>query len=350
MRDPVRVFLVDDSAIARVLLRRALEGDPHLRVVGEAASGHEALTRVPVSNADVILMDMVMPGMDGLAVTAALMERFPRPILIVSDLVGTDATLNFRALQSGALDLVRKPSHQELGAPETVEALRRRVRVLAGVPVVTRRRRASTEAPPSGQASCSATTRLDPSMIQLVCVGASTGGPQALIPIVRAIGPTPRTAVLVVQHMGPGFIGGMVSWLRDLSGAPIVLAEHGVRLAPGLVAIAPDGAHLTIRDGRVWLERSAPRNGHLPAVDALFDSVAASTLAPATLAILLTGMGSDGARGMVALRERGAWTIAQDEATSVVFGMPRVAAELGGVREQLALPRIADLVGRTCRP
>lgn len=350
MTDAIRVFLVDDSAIARMALRRALEGDPRIRVVGEAASGIEALSRVPVSGTDVILMDMVMPGMDGFAVTEQLMERSPRPILIVSDLVGTDASLNFRALQSGALDLMRKPSGEELGTPETLEALRRRVRILAGVPVVTRRRRASTEAPGSGQASGSPPTRLDPSAIQLVCIGASTGGPQALIPIMRAIGSTPRAPVLVVQHMGPGFIGGMVSWLRDLTGAPVVLAAHGTRLSPGLVAIAPDDAHLTVREGRISLERTAPRNGHRPAVDALFDSVATGPLSAATLAVLLTGMGSDGARGLVALRERGAWTIGQDEASSVVYGMPRVAAELGGVREQLPLDRIADSVGRTCRP
>lgn len=345
MTKPVRVFLVDDSLLARASLRLLLARVPGIQVVGEAASGDEALRRVPIANPDVVLMDMVMPGMDGLETTRRLMASHPRPILIVSDLVGRDANLNFDALAAGALDLVRKPSADERDHPEWMEAFARRIRLLASVPVVTRRSARSQVHEPS--APKQPARRPAPRSGRLVVLGASTGGPIALHRLLELVGRPLGCPVLIVQHMTVGFTAGMARWLGEALRAPVELATHGTVPLAGTVYLAPDGAHLALRAGVLRLE-SPSAGGHCPSVDVLFESVARSDLAEHTVAALLTGMGSDGARGLLALRHAGAWTIAQDATTSVVYGMPRAASELGAACEVLPLERIAHRIVETC--
>lgn len=349
---PVRVFLVDDSAVVRLVLRRALRSDPDLTIVGEATSGPEALRRIPDVAPDIVLMDVLMQGMDGIETARTLMQTSPRPVLVVSDLAERDENLSFRALEAGALDVIRKPSAEALEDPTTRARLCRKVRLLAEVPVVTRyRRRARSRPRPASPAKPPDVAR--PADVSCVAIGASTGGPPALLRILRELpapGPWP---VLIVQHMSEGFLGGMCRWLAGVTGHQIELARDGARLEPGVVLVAPDAHHLEIRDGRSVLVDRLPVSGHRPSVDVLFESLAQSTGAQEVLAILLTGMGADGAHGLERLRRAGAITYAQDEASSVVYGMPKAAADRGAAQEILSLDAIAQrlrtLAARTGR-
>lgn len=354
MSRTIRVFIVDDSVFARAVLRSLLARDPTFEVVGEARDGVGALRGIPATSPDLVLMDMEMPGQDGLAVTRELMCSHPRPILIVSDLVGRDASLNFRALEAGALDLVRKPTAAEREDPAIAEPLLRKMRILARVPVITRRwaRSTSTSIPPApGAPTTPEEPRRKPpvSSARLVLLGASTGGPIALSQILTHVGSRARAPIVIVQHMAEGFTAGLASWLSAASGRAVVLASQGVTLDPGTTYIAPERVHLTIKSGRVHLlcEEGSQR-GHCPSVDALFHSVATSDLAPHTVAALLTGMGNDGAQGLHALRRAGAWTIAQDEPSCVVYGMPKAAVQLEAACEVLPLDRIGPRICAAC--
>lgn len=343
----VRVFIVDDSPLARLAIKRTLSHDPAFEVAGEARDGVQALRDVPRTRPDVVLMDVTMPQLDGIETTAALMSRDARPTLIVSDLVGVDAALNFRALEAGALDLVPKPTLEEIQDERRGRTWLRRVRLLAGVPVITRRgsgARAAAASPPPLE-----TARRERA-VSLVAVGASTGGPPAIHELLRGLGPQRPWPVLIVQHIVPGFAAGFARWLSETTGTPVRLAADGEEPRSGVAYVAPDGAHLTVRESRLGLEKSPPERGHRPSVDVLFGSIARSGWARNTAAVLLTGMGDDGARGLGALRAAGAWTVAQDEKSSVVYGMPRVAAEAGAACEVLALQQIAPRVLQLGRP
>lgn len=347
MRRPIRVFIVDDSAIARMLLRKRLHDYEGLVIVGDARDGREALVRIPASDADIVLMDLMLPGMDGLTVAEELMAGTPRPIVVISDLGTRDAATGFRALQAGVLEMMRKPTAAELDDEATRRSFARKIRMLAGVPVVTRHRRPLPDrSAPASPASLPPPRPLTP---QLLCVGASTGGPPALLTLFSGLGGPPSCPVLLVQHMAPGFIEGMARWLGEATGIPFRMAADGDYLVPGTVLVAPDDRHLTLRGSRVVLADGPPLSGHRPSVDALFDSVAASAVADSAVGVLLTGMGSDGARGLLHLRQSGAHTIAQDEATSVVYGMPRVARSLDAALEILPIGRIADRVRAACQ-
>jgi two-component system chemotaxis response regulator CheB len=337
MHEPVRTFLVDDSAASRFALRRILTVDSGIQVVGEASDGDEALERIPAAAPDIVLMDIVMPGLNGLEATRELMRGYPRPVLIISDQVDGNADLSFEALRAGALEVVGKPSATQLADPHFIAKLCRKVRLLAGVPVITRYRTDSAPAATRHRRS----NRPRPGEVGLVCVGASTGGPPALRRIIGGLPSSVRWPLLVVQHMTPGFTQGMVAWLGNATGRDVRLAEDGIHREPGVVYVAPDGGHLEMRGRRLRVTKSRSVGGHRPSVDALLASVAATGPARETVAAILTGMGRDGARGLKLLREAGGWTIAQDESTSVVFGMPKAAAEANAAREILPLDEIA---------
>lgn len=340
MPPKIRAFLVDDSAVSRHALRQALAQDPDIEIVGEASSGEAALDMIPSAAPDIVLMDIVMPGVDGLETTRELMHGYARPVIIISDIGGQAAT-SFEALRAGALDVIGKPDAEELADPEWVQGFCRRVRMLAEIPVITRRRLEGSARPKFGAKA----THPGANRVDLVCIGASTGGPPALRTILDAIERKPRWPLLIVQHMSTGFTQGMATWLQTATGRDVRLAVDGERWQPGVVYIAPDDGHLELESHRLAISTSAPLSGHRPAVDRLFSSVARSRLATKTVAVLLTGMGSDGARGMEDLRRAGAWTIAQDEASSVVYGMPKAAIELEATREVLPLAEIAAYLG-----
>lgn len=340
----IRVFVVDDSAVVRAGLRQLLRGNDRFAHVGDAANGRRALELIPKADPDVVLMDIVMPDMDGVATTRELMRLCPKPILIVSELVGRDAHLNFRVLGAGALDLIRKPTASEIRSPAARRRLLRRIQQIAEVPVVTRRFDRDATSRRVGDAPASPTIPM-PSQrgrdLQLVCVGASTGGPPALHELVAALGPQVPFALAVVQHMTPGFTEGLVDWLAKSTGVPAVLARDGIVPEPGCVYVAPDRKHLVYTAGTLRLRQGAANTTHCPSVDTLFQSVARAPDAAQIAGVLMTGMGDDGAQGLAELKRAGAWTIAQDEATSAVYGMPKAALALDAACEQLPLAEIA---------
>jgi two-component system chemotaxis response regulator CheB len=345
--DKTRVYLVDDSLVARLALEELLVAEG-MEIVGTAASGARALREIPRLRPDVVLMDVLMPQMDGLECTRRLMAARATPILIVSDLVGARANLNFEALEAGALDLCTKPTRAQLDDDAARARFARLVRLVAEVPVVTRRPASVLGPRPAVVAAATPAptprTELKSGLVgppSALFIGASTGGPPALRELLAGLrhagdsGPP----MVIVQHMTRGFLEGLAGWLAEAMDHEVELARHNTRLRPGSVVLAPDGWNVEVDGDRVLLIEPPPR-GPRPSIDVLFHSAARRGDASHVCAILLTGMGRDGARGLEALHREGAWTIAQDEATSVVWGMPRAAVELGAAREILPLAEI----------
>lgn len=338
------------------MLRKILCSEPGFEIVGEAVHGKQAIKLADRLRPDAILMDVVMPVMDGITATAEIMAKSPCPVILISDVAQRDSALNFRALQCGALDLLPKPT---LGAIDSdtseikLHRFRKRVHLLAEVPVVTRVHRAARQASQiplqlhsaTREATAPAYAPGADGQVELVVVGASTGGPPAIAQLLAAW-KVVRSAwpVLIVQHMAAGFIEGMARWLDQTTGCRVKIAEHGEEPCRGYAYLAPDDQHMVFDGHRLWLVNEPPRKGNRPSIDRLFFSVAESCLGSQTCAVLLTGMGDDGAQGLQAIRVAGGITIAQDEETSVVYGMPKAACEIGAAAEVLALDEIAQRV------
>lgn len=332
MTERLRVYVVDDSPTARSLLAKLLTSDPCVEVVGEAKNGPHALEEIPKRNPDLVLMDVLMLGMGGIEATRQLMQRHPVPIVLVSDVVQDHGQLWLEGLAAGAVELVRKPSALEIRDAAFARAWVLRLRSLARVPVVTR---FAESPPPSSSSSAQA-----PKSASLVALGASTGGPQALVKLIGTLGPAPVWPVLIIQHIVAGFQAGLCRWLHESTGADVVLASAGETPVPGRYYFAPAGHHMRWSRGRLQLT-PATGEGPCPSVDTLFSSLARAPIAARSFAVLMTGMGQDGAHGLQELYEAGAWTIAESEASCVVYGMSRVAVERGAAREVLALDAIA---------
>jgi two-component system, chemotaxis family, protein-glutamate methylesterase/glutaminase len=330
----VRVLIVDDSLSVRAVLRRFLSRAPDIQVVGEAEDGAAAVEAAAALEPDVILMDLQMPVADGYTAIERIMALRPTPIVVLSSLVNRDAaTTGFEAIRRGALEVLPKPedpaSWEQLAA-----SLPAMVRELAAAALAPR---AAPPEPSAGERRAPAPCASLSSDLRWVAVGASTGGPAALRELLAELLPDPPVAVLVVQHIAAGFEPGFADWLSRELRADVRLAQDGEAPPPGAVRIARAGAHLLLEpDGTLRLDsRRPPRAGHRPSIDELFLSCAASCPRQAA-GVLLTGMGQDGAEGLLALRQAGGLTMAQDEASAVVFGMPRVALERGAA--EVALP------------
>ena len=331
---PIRVLVVDDSATMRAMIRHALRAEPLLLVVGEAADPHEARAAVKALNPDVMTLDIEMPGMDGLDFLEKIMRLRPMPVVMVSTLTARGADASLRALELGAFDCVDKA---DLQGP----ALAHTVRAAAGA-----RPRARTMLQTPHRAEMRGQGRL-------VAIGASTGGVEALLAIVSHL-PGNAPPVVITQHMPAAFTGGLARRLDRAGAARVAEAEDGAPLLPGHVYLAPGGmAHLLVSGGastgpwRCRLRAGDLVNGHRPAVDTLFASVAQAAGAQG-VGVILTGMGRDGAKGLLAMRQAGARTLGQDEASSVVYGMPRVAAELNAVERQVPLDAMAAALLALC--
>ena len=329
----IRVLVVDDSPTIRAHVRGLLEGDLDIQVVGEATDGKSALSACKTLRPDVVTMDLVMPH-GGVEAIRRIMDEVPTPIVIVSALASqaNDATV-FDGLAAGAVAVVRRPpsrTHPEFAA--NCQELLRSVQTVAGVSLVRRFQRAPRT---------NGTAGLAMSNLTLVGVGASTGGPAAVMELLRSLPKDFAPSIALVQHMTPGFVLGLVEWLGSRSPLPVRLAESGMRLPWRGVLVAPDGVHMTIDKGMLRLESSPARDGQRPSVDTLFESMA-GWHPRACAGVLLSGMGRDGAEGLVRLRELGGRTMVQSEETCVVFGMPGTALQMGAAEVVLRPSGLAE--------
>jgi two-component system, chemotaxis family, protein-glutamate methylesterase/glutaminase len=350
MATPLRVLVVDDSALVRRLLRELLERDPAVRVVGEAANGRDALAKVAELRPDLITLDVRMPEMDGVETTRQIMAYHPTPILVLTaSLSSYDVDITFQMLGAGALDVMEKPRLNDLAEIERCSrALLRKVHLLARVKVVThlRGRRgappvgARVDAPRREAPRHAGITTAAPALFPVVVIGASTGGPRVVRQILAALPPSFPAAVLVVQHIAQGFSAGLVEWLAPGVALPVRLAAEGDTLCPGQVLVAPDRLDLLVQPGGKVHLSALPLLLQRPAIDIAMQSVAA-IFGPETIGVLLTGMGRDGAIGLQAIRRSGGYTIAQDEASCTIYGMPRAAVELGAAQAVLPPSAIA---------
>ena len=335
-----RVLVADDSATVREYLAYLLGEDPALEVVGTARDGLEAVEQAQRLRPDVIVMDVHMPRMNGFEATRRVMERIPTPIVIVSASISREAVaLTFEALKAGALTVVDKPGGPD--HPKHAESARRlveTVKLMAEVKVVRRwprRERPAPPAPPSVRAD---------RKIRLIAIGASTGGPQVVAEILRGLPREFGAPILVVQHIAPGFTEGLVEWLGQGTPLAVRLAEAGEPVRPGTVYVARNGVQMGITgDGRIRLTKEPAEDGFCPSASYLFQSVA-QAYGRAAVGILLTGMGRDGARGLLRLREAGGLTIVQDEESSVIFGMPGEAVRLGAAEHVLSPEQISGMI------
>ena len=325
----IKVLIVEDSPVAREFLTYILTSDPAIQVVGTANNGMEALEILGKNKPDVITMDIHMPIMDGFEATRRIMETFPVPIVIVSGSTGAaEVSGTFRAIEAGALAVVRRPhgiNHEEFeaGSRELIQT----VKLMSEVRVVKRIPRVSKVNVPARPVVSLPLQRT--AGIQVIAIGASTGGPPVLKDILSGLPQGFPVPVLIVQHIAQGFVKGFTEWLSGTSRFPVSVALHGERAAPGHGYVAPDGFHMGLENGpNIVLSDHAPENHLRPSVSYLFRSVA-QVLGPAAVGVLLTGMGRDGAEELKVMKEKGAITIAQDEESSVVYGMPGEAIKLG---------------------
>jgi two-component system chemotaxis response regulator CheB len=335
----VNVLIADDSMLTRTVIKDLLARDLNITVVGEVSDGQEAVRATRRLRPDLIIMDVMMPVMDGLAATVEIMASCPTPILILSANVDSqDSRSAFNAIKHGALDVMEKPQGVVTEAFEEIAAqLIQKVKFLARVRVIHHFRRPRQKMPAAPPAD---------HRRRILAIGASTGGPKAVMRLMKELPRETGAKVLIVQHIARGFAAGFAEWLDRESPLSVRLAREGDLLEEGVALVAPNGVHMEVQDGRIVLSDAAPVNSCRPSVDVLFHSLARSDLAARAVAVLFTGMGRDGAEGMAALRRSGGYNIAQDEASSAVFGMPRAAIDLGGVHETLALMDIPAAVIR----
>ena len=335
---PIRVLVVDDSATMRGLISAALRRDNDLEVVGTAGDPIEARAAIKALNPDVITLDIEMPNMNGLEFLEKIMRLRPMPVVMMSTLTlaGADATL--QALEIGAFDCVAKPVNVANGAEAYAELTQK---VKSASKSAVRARTTSTPAPRRAGYRANGS---------LVAIGSSTGGVEALLSIISRF-PEGCPPTVVTQHMPAAFTKSFAARLDRACGARVEEAYDGAPLEPGRVYVAPGGpAHLeVVRSGglRCRLREGDPVSGHRPSVDVLFKSVSEATGA-ASLGVILTGMGRDGAQGLLAMRNVGARTLGQDESTCVVYGMPRAAFEIGAVERQLPLSALGEAILDQC--
>ncbi len=346
----IRVLIVDDSKVVQEFLAYILSSDPEIRIAGFAASGEEAIARVMELRPDVITMDINMPGIDGVETTRRIMESTATPIVIVSGSEKVDdRSYVFKLLEAGALAVVKRPPDIRHAQHKQMRAeLLQTVRLMSEVKVVRVIRRKQTDKDQNVENSIKPVARHGD--VHLIAIGASTGGPAALQKILSLLPKDLNVPVVIVQHITMGFINGLQEWLSGTSAIPVKIAENEKQLQNGIAYFAPDGFHLGVtRDLKVSLFSGPPESGLIPAVDYLFRSVAENFGAHA-LGILLTGMGKDGAEGLRAMKEKGAVTIAQNQESSIVFGMPGEAVRLGAAVYILPPDEIASMTGRLVRP
>lgn len=338
MPSSVRTLIVDDSAAMRALLHSALSSDPEIEVVGSAPEPNVARQMMKDLNPDVVTLDIEMPGMDGLSFLERIMRLRPTPVVMCSSLTTRGADVTIAALRLGAVDYVEKPRFSDGRMSRSIEELCTKVKAAARSKVrrsiTIERVRSAGPANPGNR---------------LIAIGASTGGVDALFSILAAL-PEKCPPVLIVQHMPPVFTKRLAERLNANCRLKVVEAQHGMPIVPGTVYIAPGGdRHMTLSSGSqriINLTEAERMTGHRPSVDALFHSVV--PLGSQAIGVILTGMGEDGASGLLSMRKAGARTFGQDANSCVVYGMPRAAAACGAVEKELGLSALPKAIIAAC--
>ena len=338
MFEKIRVLIVDDSGLIREILKKMLETDPLIQVVGMAENGERAIELVQKLKPDVVTMDINMPVMDGFRATEHIMAYCPTPILILSFILDKEGIYTtFNALAAGAVDVMEKPSGLESKVWNKLgDVLVQKVKLVSKVKVITHvKGRIRKVLKHKESVSLSS-----PNKYEIIGIGASTGGPSVVMQILKNIPSDYDLGILVVQHMAEGFIDGFGKWLGDACKVKVKLAQEGEKIEKGQVLIAPDGFHTIVRNRTsVGLISGNPVNSVKPSVDILFNSIA-DVYGESAVGILLTGMGADGAVGLKHIKDKGGITIAQSENSCTVFGMPKAAVEKGAVSELLSVEDI----------
>jgi two-component system, chemotaxis family, protein-glutamate methylesterase/glutaminase len=336
-----RVLIVDDSAFMRTALASMVDSDPELHVVATAADGNDALKKVPAFDPDVVMLDMQMPGMDGLQTLREIMKRFPRPVIMVSSVTsrGADATLN--ALEAGAFDYLPKQlSNSSLDITHLRGDLIRKIKAAAQSWQVR-----EEKFPPRKVSSAMISSPSHNSVPAIVAIGVSTGGPKALSEILPRFPADLPVPIVIVQHMPFGFTGPLAARLNNLSPIFISEAAHGDAIRPGTVYVAPAGSHLTVARGTaetvIRLSKMPEGQEHTPSIDVMMQSVA-SVYGSQAMGVIMTGMGSDGAQGMKAIHQKGGLTVGQDKESCAVYGMPRICAEMEVLDRIVPLSQIPE--------
>lgn len=338
----LKVLIVDDSALIRGIMTEFINHQPDMEVVGAAPDPYAAREMIKQTDPDVITLDVEMPRMNGIEFLEKLMRLRPTPVVMVSTLTEHGSEVTLKALELGAVDFIAKP---RLGVREGMEEIERdiadKIRAAARAHVRRRGNGAETLDSPRPLAGHVLSTTE-----KLVCIGSSTGGTEALKEVLSRM-PANAPAILMTQHMPESFTKSFAARLNGLSAMTVKEAEHNERILPGHAYLAPGHSHLLVKKSGAYyyteLSRADPVNRHRPSVDVLFGS-AARVLGQNAIAVILTGMGKDGAAGMLEMRQAGAHTIAQDEASCVVYGMPKAAVDLGAVQEISPLTGIAGCI------
>jgi two-component system chemotaxis response regulator CheB len=335
----IKVLVVDDTAVTRLLLVHLLNGDPRIEVMAAVNDGQAALDFVQQGKPDVVLMDIHMPRMDGFEATRRIMETQPVPIVICTATADpNEVATTFRLMEAGAVACVAKPvGHDHPQFEPLAQNLLQTIKLMSEVKVVRRWAQGRLAPPPRPLELKSGAGG-----IQCIGMGASTGGPPVLQTILAGLPKDFPVPILIVQHITQGFLSGLMEWLNQTTGLQVHVAAHGISPLAGHVYLAPDDYHLGLSpSGRLMLAREEPESGLRPAVSYLFRSLAQNGGAKA-VGVLLSGMGRDGAAELKLMRERGAYTIAQDRESSVIHGMPGAAIELGAASQVLPADKIAD--------
>jgi len=349
----IGVLIVEDSEVVRLLLQHVIGADSRLAVVGAAASAEEALDLLERLSPDVISLDIRLPGMNGFEATRRIMRERPTPIVVCSASVESgDLKITMNALRAGALAVVEKPVGTTRDDYDRLaRTLCTQLAIMSEVKVVRQRafdagpvvRGAVLQPAPAG---ARVRAKLD-TPLRVLGIGASTGGPNAVVQLLTDLGSDFPLPILLVQHMMPTFLAGFVSWLEGVTPFRAVIARNGEAPVRGTVYLAPADHHLQIEGDRIRLTQDVAVSAQRPSATVMFASMA-RTLGDAALGILLTGMGDDGADGLVAMRHAGAYTVAEHESTAVVYGMPKAAVDRGGACECLPLksiaPRVLELI------
>jgi len=335
----IRVLIVEDSRVIREFLEHIIGNDPRLEIVGAVGSAEEALRILDRVSPDVISMDIRLPGMNGFEATQRIMAERPTPIVVVSASVEKeDLRITMNALQAGALTVLEKPVGTSSAEYEALaERLCTQLAIMSQVKVVRRRSTARPNQHPTSK------IQHPPGSYRMLGIVASTGGPSALVELLGGLRPDFPLPILLVQHITGSFLEGFAAWLESACPFSVVIVRDRVVPARGRVYVAAQDRHLRLERGELQVDSGDPVCAQRPSGTVLFESMA-KTLGSGALGVLLTGMGEDGAEGLLQIRNRGGHTIAEDESTAVVYGMPAAAVRLGAVCESLPLPAIAPRI------